>query len=153
MIGEIFGDKVKTKIAMRRTDFMTGIVNSYTRILNGPAQLDTISTYTDLAASLSEYHSEVQGQKAIVEAKKQKGVVEKAAKKVLKDTQVTQQCLLLLPICTHHVSGGLTYCLTLTSSISMNPKRERHGQLNFLQKRLLLKILLMHEYKSCFPSL
>ena len=92
---------------------MTSNINSYTRILNGPAQLDSISTYNDLAASLSEYHSEVQAQKAIVVAEKHKRVVEKAAKKVLKDTQVAQQRLLLLPICTYHVSGGLTRWLTL----------------------------------------
>ena len=92
---------------------MTSNINSYSRILNGPAQLDSISTYNDLAASLSEYHSEVQAQKAIVVAEKHKRVVEKAAKKVLKDTQVAQQRLLLLPICTYHVSGGLTHWLTL----------------------------------------
>ncbi len=51
----IFGDKAKTKIAKRRIDFMTGNVNSYARILNGPAQLDSISTYNNLAASLSKY--------------------------------------------------------------------------------------------------
>jgi hypothetical protein len=92
---------------------MTSNINSYTRILNGPAQLDSISTYNNLAASLSEYHSEVQAQKAIVVAEKHKRVVEKAAKKVLKDTQVAQQRLLLLPFCTYHVSGGLTHWLTL----------------------------------------
>jgi len=107
----------KTKIGRRRIDFMTGNVNSYARILNGPAQLELISTYNNLAASLSlsEYHSEVQAQKAIAVAKKQKSIVEKAAKKVLRNTQVAQQRLLLLPICMHHVSGGggLTHCLTL----------------------------------------
>jgi hypothetical protein len=113
VIGQIFGDKAKTNIARHRIGFMTGSVNSYAQILNGLSQSECISTYNNLAASLSAYHSEVQAQNAIAVAEKQISVVEKAAKKVLRDTQVTQQCLLLLPICTHHVSGGLTHCLTL----------------------------------------
>ena len=56
VIAQIFGDKAKTKIAKRRIDFMTGNVNSDARILNGPEQLDSISTYNNLAASLSGYH-------------------------------------------------------------------------------------------------
>jgi hypothetical protein len=96
----IFGDKAKTKIAKCRINFMTGNVNSYAGILNGLAQLDSISTYNNLAASLSEYHSELQAQKAIVVAKKQQADVEKAAKKVLKDKEAEEQHLLMLPICT-----------------------------------------------------
>jgi hypothetical protein len=60
VIAQIFGDKAKTKIAKRRIDFMTGNVNSYVLILNGPAQLDSISMYNNLAASLSNYHIEMQ---------------------------------------------------------------------------------------------
>ena len=113
VVGQNFSNKAKTNIAKHRIGFMTGNVNSYAQILIGPSQLERISTYNNLAASLSEYHSEVQAQKAIAVAEKQISVVETAAKKVLRDTQVAQQCLLLLPICTHHVSGGLTHCLTL----------------------------------------
>jgi hypothetical protein len=51
VIAQIFGDKAKTKIAKHRIDILTGNANSYTRILNGPAQLDSISTYNNLAAS------------------------------------------------------------------------------------------------------
>ena len=83
-----FGDKVKTKIAKRRINFMTGNVNSYTRILNGPAQLDSISTYNNLAASLSKYHNEMKTQNAIVAAEKQQADVDKAAKKVPKEKKL-----------------------------------------------------------------
>ncbi len=41
---------------------MTGNVNSYAqilKILNGPSQLESITAYNNLAASLSEYHTEV----------------------------------------------------------------------------------------------
>ena len=92
---------------------MTGNVNSYVRILNELAQLDSISVYNNLAASLSEYHSEVQAQKAIVAAKKQQANVEKAAKKVLKDKEVEEQHLLNIHISTQHVSEGFVHCLIL----------------------------------------
>ena len=42
VIAQIFGDKAKTKIAKRQIDFMTGNVNSYVRILNGPATARTL---------------------------------------------------------------------------------------------------------------
>ena len=113
VIAQIFGDKAKTKIVKRRIDLMTGNVNSYARILNGPAQLDSITTYNNLAASLSDYHNEMQGQKAIVAAERQQANVDKAAKKAPKDKELEEQHLLTLPICTHHVSEGLAHCLSL----------------------------------------
>jgi hypothetical protein len=59
---------------------MTGNVNSYALILNGPSQLDSIKTYNDLAASLSEYSNEVKAQKASVQAdENKKANAEKAA--------------------------------------------------------------------------
>ncbi len=64
---------------------MTGNVNSYAQILNGPSQLDSIKTYNDLAASLSEYNNEVKAMKASVQAEKKKANAEKAANKVRRD--------------------------------------------------------------------
>ena len=115
-----FGDKVKTKIAKRRINFMTGNVNSYVRILNEPAQLDSISTYNNLAASLHDYHNEMQAQKAIVVAEKQQADVDKAAKKALKDRELEELHLLKLPICTQHVSEELAHCL----SLNLDPMKE-----------------------------
>ena len=120
VIAQIFGDKAKTKIAKRCIDFMTGNVNSSARILNGPAQLDSISTYNNLAASLSDYHNEMQVQKAIVAVEKQKDDVDKAAKKALKDKELEELHLLKLPICTQHVSEGLAHCL----SLNLDPMKE-----------------------------
>ncbi len=93
MIAQIFGDKAKTKIAKRRINFMTVNANSYVQILNGPAQLDSISMYSNLAASLSDYHNEMQVQKTIVLAEKQQANVDKAAKKALKDKELEEQHL------------------------------------------------------------
>jgi hypothetical protein len=104
IIGQIFGDNAKTRIAKRRIDIMTGNVNSYAQILNGPSQLDSIKTYNDLAASLSEYNNEVKSQKASVQAEKKKADAEKAANKVKRDQQAKEQQQLLLPICEEHAA-------------------------------------------------
>ncbi len=50
--------------------------------------MDSISTYNNLAASLSNYHNEMQAQKAIVVAENQQADVDKAAKKALKDKEL-----------------------------------------------------------------
>ncbi len=66
-----------------------------------PAQLDSISRYNYLAASLSDYHNEMQAQKAIVAANMQQANVEKAPKKALalKDKESEEQHLLNMPSC------------------------------------------------------
>ncbi len=114
IIGQIFGDNAKTRIAKRHIDIMTGNINSYARILNGPSQLDSIKTYNDVAASLSEYNNEVKAQKASVQAEKKKVDAEKAANKVRRDQQAKEQQQLLLPICEEHASQGLAHCLSLS---------------------------------------
>jgi hypothetical protein len=93
---------------------MTGNVNSYARILNGPSQLDSIKTYNDLAASLSEYNNEVKAQKASVQAEKKKADAEKAANKIRTDQQAKEQQQLLLPICEEHAARGLAHCISLS---------------------------------------
>ncbi len=93
---------------------MTGNANSYARILNGPSQLDSIKTYNDLAASLSEYNNEVKAQKASVQAEKKNADAEKAAHKVRRDQQAKEQQQLQLPICKEHAAQCLAHCLSLS---------------------------------------
>jgi len=88
--------------------------------LNGPTQLDSISTYNNLAASLSDYHYEMQAQKAIAAAEKQQADVDKAAKKALKNKELEEMHLLKLLICTQHVSEGLAHFL----SLNLDPMKE-----------------------------
>jgi hypothetical protein len=114
IIGKIFGDNAKTRIAKRCIDIMTGNVNSYARILNGPSRLDSIKTHNDLAASLSEYNNEVKAQKASVQAEKKKADAEKAANKVRMDQQAKEQQQLLLPICEEHAARCLAHSLSLS---------------------------------------
>ncbi len=104
IIGQIFGDSAKTRIAIGQIDIMTGNINSYAQILNGPSQLDSHQRYNDLAASLSEYNNEVKAQKASVWAEKKKADAEKAANKVKRDQQAKEQQQLLLPICEEHTA-------------------------------------------------
>jgi hypothetical protein len=111
VLGQIFGDQAKTKIAKRRIDFMSGNVNSYARILNGPAQLANIKTYNDLAASLVEYNNEVQEQKAVGLAAKKKADKDTKAKKAEREKLTEEQRILLEPVCAKHVAKGLTHCL------------------------------------------
>ncbi len=53
IIGQIFGDDAKTRISKRHIDIMTGNVNSYARILNGPSQLDSIKMLLDSGKRIS----------------------------------------------------------------------------------------------------
>jgi hypothetical protein len=91
IIGQIFGYNAKTRIAKRRIDIMTGNVNSYAQIINGPSQSDSIKTYNDLAASRFEYNNEVKAQKASVQAEKKRTDAEKAVNKVRRNQQAKEQ--------------------------------------------------------------
>jgi hypothetical protein len=84
ILSQIFGEKASTKIAKRRVEFMTGNINSYARLLNGPEQLERIQTYSDLAASLSDYNNEVNQQKESARAEKKQVNEEKLLKKAEK---------------------------------------------------------------------
>ena len=44
IIDQCVGKKLKNSIARRRIDLISGHVNSYARVLNGPVQLDKIRT-------------------------------------------------------------------------------------------------------------
>ena len=45
-------------LAKQRIDMITGNVNSYARILNGPVQLDKIKTFNGVAASIADIRKE-----------------------------------------------------------------------------------------------
>ena len=64
---------------------MTGNVNSYARILNGPSQLEKIKSYNQLALSLAELQREKAARAKERSEEKKKAELEKAAKKVEKE--------------------------------------------------------------------
>ena len=53
IIEQCTGEAAKKVIAKRRIDIVTGNINSYARILNGPRQLEKIHTFNELAAMMS----------------------------------------------------------------------------------------------------
>ncbi len=53
IINKKAGKKAKTVITKRCIEFISGNVNSYARILNGPQKLERIQTFNDLSASIA----------------------------------------------------------------------------------------------------
>jgi hypothetical protein len=53
IIEQCTGQSAKKVIAKRRIDIVTGNINSYARVLNGPHQLEKIKTYNELAATMA----------------------------------------------------------------------------------------------------
>ena len=52
IIDQCSGKKAQKAIAKRRVDFVAGNIDSYARILNGPAHLESICSFNKLAASV-----------------------------------------------------------------------------------------------------
>ena len=120
VIDQCAGDKAKKRIAKRRVDFVTGNVNSYARLLNGPEQLSRITTYNQLAASMAEIQKEKMDKKAASSAEKKKAEEEKAAKKLEEEKKEKEERERLLPICSAYVAKGMDHVL----SLNMDRKKE-----------------------------
>ena len=75
------GKKATKVIAKRRVDVVAGNVQSYARILNGPAQLQKIKTFNQLAASMAEYKREKTDKEEKACEQKKKADVERAAER------------------------------------------------------------------------
>ena len=120
IIDQCIGKKAKKKIARRRIDFVTGNVNSYARILNGPAQIEKIKTYNQLSASIAQLQRDREANTEASRAQKKKVDLEKAAKKLEKEREAKELHYKLLPICQEHVRKGLLHVLAL----KLGPKRD-----------------------------
>ena len=114
IIDQCVGQKAKKRIARRRIDIVTGNVNSYARILNGPTQLEKLKTYNQLAASMAEIQKEKDEKNEASRAEKKIAAVEKAAKKLQKEQKAREEHVRLFPICSQHVALGLDHVLKLT---------------------------------------
>ena len=114
IIDQCVGQKAKKRIARRRIDIVTGNVNSYARILNGPTQLEKLKTYNQLAASMAEIQKEKDEKNEASRAEKKIAAVEKAAKKLQKEQKAREEHVRLFPICSQHVALGLGHMLSLT---------------------------------------
>lgn len=113
IIDQCVGKKASKVIAKRRVDMVSGNINSYARILNGPQQLDKICTYNDLAASMTTYKNEKAQRDEIARDQKKKSDEEKVARKAEKERQEAEENARLLPICQAQVQLGLEHVLKL----------------------------------------
>ncbi|KAL9190571.1 hypothetical protein ACHAXT_000277 [Thalassiosira profunda] len=113
IIDQCVGAKAQKVIAKRRVDMVAGNVQSYARILNGPAQLSKIRTYNDLAASMAEYKRERAQREEKARKQKKADDAEKAAKQMEKKRLAGEERDRLLPICQEQVALGLQHVLSL----------------------------------------
>lgn len=113
IIDQCIGKKAQKRIAKRRIDFVTGNVNSYARILNGPPQLEKIKTYNQLAAKMAKYQREKDNDSEAARTHKKKADKENAAKKAAKERDLKEEHERIFPIFEAHVENGLAHVLSL----------------------------------------
>ena len=112
LIDESSGEKAMKKIAKRRIEFMNGNVNSYARVLNGQAQMESIKNYSELAASIAVYSREMTERENQKQGEKKKSDQEKAEKKRQQELKDKHDRDRLLPGCREDVEvRGLVFVL------------------------------------------
>ena len=116
ILDQCSGKKARKVIAKRRIEFISGNVNSYARILNGPTQLQRIKTFNDLSASVAVLNKERDevAKKAREEKKKQEE--EKAEQKAEKGRLAKDERDKLGPGCKADVDKGIAHVLTLNNN-------------------------------------
>ena len=120
ILDQCTGRKATKVIAKRRIDMVTGNVNSYARILNGPAQLEKIKTFNELSASIAALQREKDDHREAARVHTKKVDLEKAAKKLVKERDAKDLHEKLLPICQEHLKKGLDHVL----SLNLDPKKD-----------------------------
>ena len=107
---------------------ISGNVNSYTRILNGPQQLERIKNFNDLAASISALQREKDeiDQKAREENKKKKA--EQEERRAERDQKEKEEFDRLAPECKVAVERGLDHVLSLTVPVKKQILKIHFGQ-------------------------
>jgi hypothetical protein len=118
-------------IAKRRVDIVTGNINSYARVLNGPHQLDKIQTYNELAATMTVLKQEKEKQQIEQREKKKQDDKEKAERKAEKESAAIAKAAELEPICKAHVERGIGHVLTLKVPERRNIIRYHFGLVSF----------------------
>ena len=93
---------------------VSGNVSSYTRVLNGPMQLDKILTFNQLAATMTTLKNERDQAKAETSARRKQQEKEKAARKAEKEREAINKQNELAPLCKAHVDQELDHVLSLT---------------------------------------
>ena len=81
LINRAQGEGAKKKEAKRKRDFVTGNINSYSRILNDEKNLEKFQDYTELSVGLEMLNAEKDEKSKEASAKKAQEAVDKARKK------------------------------------------------------------------------
>jgi hypothetical protein len=97
VIEQAQGERAKKKEARRKQDFITGNINSYSRILNDAGSMEMMQDYNGLAASLAMMNSEKDEIKAKSAAKKAEEAAESARKKAETEAKENSKVAELLP--------------------------------------------------------
>lgn len=113
ILDQCAGEKATKSIAKRRVEMISGNINSYARILNGPSQLKDIQTYNQLAASMAVVRRERDKKNDAAKEKKKMDEAEKALKKAEKEQKALEEKQRLGPVCKEHVEKGLSHVLDL----------------------------------------
>ena len=81
LINRAQGEGAKKKEAKRKRDFVTGNINSYSRILNDEKNLEKFQDYTELSVGLEMLNAERDERSKEASAKKAQEAIDKARKK------------------------------------------------------------------------
>jgi hypothetical protein len=91
------GEQAKKKEAKRKQDFISGNINSYSRIMNDKASMELINDYNGLSASLAMMNAEKDEKKTKAAAEKKKTAEECEQKKVAAEAKENSKVAELLP--------------------------------------------------------
>ena len=116
LMRETSGHHAKKKMSRRRLDYATGFIQSYSRVLNGEANLAKMVEVAQLAASLGEIQADKKEETEQKDAKKNTEAQEKIAKKAEKERRRLERAVELLPTLKEQVEKGLEFCHSLTNA-------------------------------------
>ena len=113
IIEQCTGKAAQKKMAKRRMDAVTGNINSYARVLNGPDQMNKIQEYNELAATMSVLQREREQKQKEQREKKKLDDEAKALRKSEKEKEAIARAAELGPWCKSEVEKGIVHVLTL----------------------------------------
>ena len=112
---ECSGERAMKRLAKRRLDIATGNVQSYSRVLNGSANLELMKEHCELVASLAELQAEKDAKNEAAKAKKKQEEAEKARKKEEENRKELALKEELRPVNQNDVDKGIEHVLKLTN--------------------------------------
>ncbi len=115
IIDQCMGNKATKKVAKNCIGMIEGNVNTYTRILNGPQQLEHIKAYNNLASSITVLQKENDELEAQGKEEKKRSNAEKAARKAVRNQKMQDEQVELGPGCKDNFEKKLIHVLSLTN--------------------------------------